>query len=414
MRRYFINSSHINLLDWEKGIEFSKLTLGVIGTSRKPDERRVPIHPEHLPRIPDSVRRQLIFEEGYGAPFGIPDSEIESQTAGIASRHDLLANSNMVISSKPILADLEELREGGILWGYVHCAQQRAITQAAIDRKLTLIAFEDMFVWGPGGQVGRHTFYKNNEMAGYCAVLHALQLKGIDGHYGNQRKVIIFSFGAVSRGAIYALKAHGFRDITICIQRPDHEVREEVLDCHYVRIRPGDEGEARMLVVEHDGTERPLSELISESDIIINGTYQDIDNPIDYVTRQESSCLKRGCLIIDVSCDQGMGFYFARPTSFDQPMIKIGSVDYYAVDHTPSYLWESASRSLSAAMIVHLPTVAAGRKSWQQHETIRRAINIDKGIVVKENILTLQGRQPDYPHTPIEKEEIAALQQARR
>ena len=154
------------------------------------------------------------------------------------------------------------------------------ITQTAIDRKQTLIAFEDMFVWGPNGQIGRHTFYKNNEMAGYCAVLHALQLKGIDGHYGNQRKTIIFSFGAVSRGAIYALKARGFRDITICIQRPDHEVREEVLDCHYVRIREGNEGEARMLVVEHDGTERPLTDLISESDIIVNGTFQEPDHPI--------------------------------------------------------------------------------------------------------------------------------------
>jgi hypothetical protein len=49
---------------------------------------------------------------------------------------------------------------------------------------------------GPEGQVGRHTFYKNSEMAGYCAVIHALQLKGIDGHYGNQRKALIFSFGA--------------------------------------------------------------------------------------------------------------------------------------------------------------------------------------------------------------------------
>ena len=96
-----------------------------------------------------------------------------------------------------------------------------------------------MYVWGPQGQIGRHTFYKNNEMAGYCAVIHALQLKGIDGHYGDQRKAVIFSFGAVSRGAIYALKAHGFREIVICIQRPDHEVREEVLDCHYVTLRMG-------------------------------------------------------------------------------------------------------------------------------------------------------------------------------
>lgn len=145
----------------------SKLTFGVIGSSKKDDERRVPIHPEHLLRISEKSRRQLIFEEGYGKPFGIADSVIAAQTSGIATRHELLANIGAVIIAKPVLADLQELREGGILWGYVHCAQQRSITQAAIDRKQTLIAFEDMFVWGPNGRMGRHTFYKNNEMAGY-------------------------------------------------------------------------------------------------------------------------------------------------------------------------------------------------------------------------------------------------------
>jgi len=376
---------------------------GVVGTSRKEDERRVPIHPEHLPRISEPIRRRLIFEEGYGAPFGIPDSEIAAQTGGVASRHELLADLGTVIITKPLLADLQEFREGGILWGYVHCAQQRPITQTAIDRKLTLIAFEDMFVWGPNGQIGRHTFYKNNELAGYCGVLHALQLKGIDGHYGNQRKVIIFSFGAVSRGAIYALKARGFRDITICIQRPDHEVREEVLDCHYVRIREGAEGEARMVVVEHDGTEMPLSDLISQSDIIINGTFQDTDHPIYYVTEEESSCLKPGCLIIDVSCDEKMGFFFARPTTFKNPMLKIGAVDYFAVDHTPSYLWESASRAISAALIVYLPVIVAGRESWHQDETIRQAVNIEDGVIKKPAILSFQKRQPQYPHAPLDK-----------
>ena len=376
-----------------------KLTFGVIGTSKKEDEQRVPIHPEHLSRIPQEIRRQLIFEEGYGTPFGIADSEIAAQTGGVASRHELLAEMGTVIISKPVLADFQELCEGGILWGYVHCAQQRAITQAAIDRKLTLIAFEDMFVWSHNGQIGRHTFYKNNEMAGYCGVLHALQLKGIDGHYGNQRKTIIFGFGATSRGAIYALKAHGFRDITICIQRPDHEVREEVLDCHYVRIREGHEGEARMLVVEHDGSERPLNDLIRESDIIINGTLQDIDHPLHFVIEDESACLKSGCLIIDISCDEGMGFFFAKPTTFKNPMFNIGTVDYYAVDHTPTYLWESATRSISAALIIYLPTVLESRECWQQNETIRQAINIDVGVIQKPEILSFQKRQPDYPHT---------------
>ena len=384
----------------------SKLTIGVIGTSKKEDERRFPIHPKHLSRIPEHLRHQLIFEEGYGEVFGVSDSEIAAQTGGIASRHELLANIGTVIITKPVLADLEELKVGGTLWGYVHCVQQSDITQAAVDRKQTLIAFEDMFVWSPDGYMGRHIFYKNNEMAGYCAVLHALQLKGIDGHYGNQRKIIIFGFGAVSHGAIYALKAHGFRDITVCIQCPDHKVREEVLDCHYVKVRPGrSSGETRMVVVEHDGSVRPLSELISKTDIIVNGIFQDTDNPIDFVTKAESSCLRSNSLIIDVSCDEEMGFFFAKPTTFKNPMFKYETVDYYAVDHTPSYLWESATRSISAALIVYLQTVLDGHDSWQQNETIRRSINIDDGVIKNLSILSFQNREPHYPYayiTPLE------------
>jgi alanine dehydrogenase len=376
----------------------TKLKLGVIGTSKKEDEKRVPIHPEHLLRLPEDIRKQLIFEKGYGSPFDMKDEDLALLTGGVASRDELLEDIGSVIIAKPVLSDLKQLRKGGILWGYPHCVQQSAITQTAIDRKLTLLAFEDMFVWTPDGQRGRHTFYKNNEMAGYCAVIHALQLKGIDGHYGNQRKVIIFSFGAVSRGAIYALKAHGFRDITICIQRPDHEVREEILDVHYVRIRKGGANEPRMVVVEHDGSVRSLSELISESEILINGTYQDTDNPFDYVKRDEKSILKPGCLIIDVSCDEGMGFYFAKPTSFKKPMFSVDQIDYYAVDHTPSYLWESASRSISAALIVHLPTVVNGRKTWETNETILQSINVNRGIIKKDSILRFQNRHPKYPH----------------
>lgn len=373
-------------------------TMGVIGTSKKEDERRVPIHPEHLKRLPENIRRKLIFEKGYGKPFNVEDEEIANQTGGMATRSEILSDIGSVIIAKPVLSDLDELKEGGILWGYPHCAQQMQITQTAIDRKLTLIAFEDMFVWHPSGQIGRHTFYKNNEMAGYCAVIHALQLKGIDGHYGNQRKVVIFSFGAVSRGAIYALKAHGFRDITICIQRPDHEVREEVLDVNYVRIKNGEHDEPRLKIVEHDGTERPLLDLVSESEIIINGTYQDANNPLNFVIEEEKNSLKPGTLIIDVSCDEGMGFYFAKPTTFKEPILSVDHVDYYAVDHTPSYFWESASRSISAALIVHLQSVIAGRSSWKQNATIQNAINIDEGVVVKEAILRFQNREADYPH----------------
>jgi N5-(carboxyethyl)ornithine synthase len=378
------------------------LKIGVIGTSNKKNERRIPIHPEHLVRLSAKTRSQLVFEHGYAQQFGISDAELGKLTSGSTmSRESLLSDLGNVIIAKPTLDDLKNLREGGVLWGYPHCTQQREITQIAIERKLTLIAFEDMFVWSPDGKIGRHTFYKNNELAGYCAILHSLQLKGIDGHYGDQRKVLIFSFGAVSRGAIYALKGRGYRDITICIQRPDHQVREEILDCHYIRIKDGVGDESRLVAVEHDGTKRPFSQLISEADIIVNGTFQDPDSPHMFVTEEEIPLLKKHSMIIDVSCDEGMGFSFARPTTFDDPMFKVGTVDYYAVDHTPRYLWESASRSISAALIVYLRTVLDGPESWAQNETIKRATVIDQGVIQNPQILTFQNRKKQYPHESV-------------
>jgi N5-(carboxyethyl)ornithine synthase len=83
------------------------LKMGVIGTSKKKDERRVPIHPEHLKRLPEHIRRQLIFEKGYGAPFNIEDEEIGNLTGGIATRSEILSDIGSVIIAKPILSDLE-------------------------------------------------------------------------------------------------------------------------------------------------------------------------------------------------------------------------------------------------------------------------------------------------------------------
>ncbi len=96
-----------------------------------------------------------------------------------------------------------------------------------------------------------------------------------------------------------------------------------------------------------------------------------------------------------------MGFFFAKPTTFKQPMFKYETLDYYGVDHTPSYFWESATRSISAALIVYLSTVMAGRDAWQQDETIHKAINIDGGVIQNSSILTFQNREVKYPHALI-------------
>ncbi len=115
----------------------------------------------------------------------------------------------------------------------------------------------------------------------------------------------------------------------------------------------------------------------------------------------EHSAMKPGALIVDVSCDDGMGFAFARPTSFEEPTFQVGSLTYYAVDHTPSYLWQSASWELTRVVLPFLEAVMSGPEAWEKSETIRRAIEIWDGVVQNPKILSFQSRAEAYPHVPL-------------
>ena len=363
------------------------MRIGVIGTSAKPDERRVPLHPDHLELIPEAVRRQLVFEQGYAASFGATDAQLAVLTGGLASREALLAEMDAVILLKPIEADLRGLREGGVLWGWPHAVQQRAITQAALDRRLTLVAFEHMFAWDAEGRRGAHTFHRNNALAGYAAVLHALSLRGIAGSFGRRRRVLVLGAGQVARGALQALHGLGFGDVTVCSAGPAPADLDQAPGARYLPLRRSVGDPTRMAVVAADGNEAPLLPWLEAADVVVNAIQQDTACPVLFLTDAEAAGLRPGSLIIDVSCDAGMGFAFARPTSFAEPLIRVGGLDYYAVDHTPSYLWESASWEISRALVPHLAAFAAGPAGWAGAETLRRAVDIEAGVVRNPAIL---------------------------
>ena len=67
------------------------MPLGVLAHSRKPDEKRLPLHPSHLERIDADLRASMILERGYGERFGIADAELEPLVAGLGSRDEIIA-----------------------------------------------------------------------------------------------------------------------------------------------------------------------------------------------------------------------------------------------------------------------------------------------------------------------------------
>ncbi len=364
---------------------------GVIGTSRKENEKRVAIHPEHIPLIAPRLRRHLIFEQEYGLPFGVPDEKFEEWTGNsLLPRQTLLQSCDAVILPKPMLTDFQQMRENMTVWGWIHSVQQQEITQIAIDKKMTLVAFENMNHQGKQGRV--HIFQKNNELAGYCGVQHALSLRGIDGHYGPSRKAIVLSFGSVSRGAVCALENHGIHDITVLTHRPPHLIANQIPGIKYFRFYSGPEGS--LLVEDAPGHAVPLMKLLVEADILVNGVLQSPAHPVTFISEKDIPAFRRECLVIDISCDQGMGFHFAHPTSFGQPLFQVGNLLYYSVDHTPSLLWDSASWEISASLLPFLNDFLEQR----ENPVLQRAMDMRSGIILNSEILAFQHRAPAYPH----------------
>lgn len=374
------------------------LHLGVMATSRKADERRLPIHPGHLERIDADLRAQMTLERGYGARFGIADAELEPLVGAMADRAEVIARADVVLLPKPQAADLSDLRDGQVLWGWPHCVQDRAITQLAIDKSLTLIAWEAMNHWRDDGSFGLHVFHKNNELAGYCSVIHALQLCGSTGDYGRRLTAVVIGFGATARGAVTALNAHGIHDVRVLTNRDIAAVGSPIPSVDIIQFEHDDSSPYASTVNTTDGPV-PLPAYLAQNDIVVNCTLQDPNAPLTYLGLDDLDAFRPGSLIVDVSIDEGMGFSWARPTSFADPMFTVGeSTNYYAVDHSPSLLWNSTTWEISEALMPFLRTVMEGPASWASSDTIRRAIEIEDGRVRNEAILRFQGRSAEYPY----------------
>ena len=270
------------------------------------------------------------------------------------------------------------------------------MTQLAIDRRVTLIAWEAMNHWSHDGHFNVHVFHKNNEMAGYCSVLHALSLLGTSGDYGRRLRAAVISFGATARGAVRGLSALGVSDVSVLTQRAVSAVAAPFASVrmgHFERD-PADPARTRALEPPE-----PLAQVLARYDIVVNCILQDTEAPLMFVMNEDLGHFRPGTLFIDVSCDEGMGFEWARPTSFAHPMVTVGrGLHYYAVDHSPSFLWDSATWENSEALLEYLPIVMAGPAAWDADETIRRAIEIREGIVENPRILSFQGREPTYPY----------------
>lgn len=317
-------------------------TIGFV-KSRKENEKRIALLPEHIGRIRN--RKSLVIETGYGSDFGIPDSAYEEQGATIATREVVLKQD---IICDPKIGDAEYLESlsGQILFGWIHAVQNREITDKILQGKNTAIAWEDMYY------SGRHIFWRNNEIAGEAAIMHAYLLHGI---FPYNTKVAVLGRGNVARGVLKTLNFMG-ADVTIYDRRTEMLFREE----------------------------------LPRYDVVVNAILWDTSRNDHIIYREDLKKMKRGALIIDVSCDRNGGIESSIPTSIHDPIYFVDGIAHYVVDHTPSLFYKTSSEDISLQVSEYIGYLIEG--TFEENTVLKNALSIKEGIIIDQRINKFQGR----------------------
>lgn len=318
-------------------------TIGFLISTKKNEKRRA-LLPEHISKIKN--KDYLYFQEGYGESIGHSDSEYELAGAHIASKKEIM-NKDVICDPKVGDSDyLSELKENQTIFGWVHAVQNKKITDSIVNKKLTAIAWEDMY------EKGRHVFWRNNELAGEVAIMHAFTLYGKVPYECN---VALIGKGNIARGAYKILSSLG----------------------------------ANVNVYDRK-TEKLLREEIENYDVIVNGVLWDIYRKDHIIYRDDLIKMKKPALIIDISCDRAGGIETSIPTTIDNPVYKIDGVLHYVVDHTPALISYSVTKSLGDELINYIDYIVEDKIG--ENEVIKNAIIINNGNIIDKRILDYQQR----------------------
>ncbi len=310
--------------------------------SHKENENRRAVVPEHIAEMENPGC--LFFEEGYGKVLGIEDSEYEAMGCHICPAEEVLQKD---IICDPKVGDgdyLERLHKGQTVFGWVHATQNRDITDKLIHAGVTAYAWEKMF------EFGRHIFWRNNELAGEAAVMHAFQCYG---RMPYETNCAVIGRGNTARVVIKVLNMLGAS------------------------------------VMQYDRrTEELLRREIGQYDVIINCILWDVMRKDHIIYREDLKRMKKNSMIIDVSCDRNGGIETSVPTTIAEPTYVTEGVLHYVVDHTPSLFYKTFTYNNSKIICTYLDQLITGN--------IGTVLNdckiIENGAIIDKEIIRHQGR----------------------
>ncbi len=351
----------------------------------KDNEYRVGLTPAGIKTLSDAGHTILV-ETQAGEGSGIKDDEYRQAHGQIvASVDEVWARAEMIVKVKePIAPEYERLREGQLLFTYLHLAPLPELTQVLLKRKVTGIAYET--ITNTEGHLPLLT--PMSEVAGRMSMqvgAHYLQkpeggrgvlVGGVPGVL--PAKVIIIGGGVVGVNATKMAVGLGANVV--------------VLDTNLDRLRYLDDifGSRIKTLVSNPFT---VQEACASADLVIGAVLIPGASAPKLVTRPMLKSMQKGAVIVDVAVDQGGCIETTHPTTHSKPTFFVDDVLHYCVANMPGAVPRTSTFALTNATLPYAFKLAGKgfAQAIKSDPGLKNGVNTYAGHITYQGVAESQG-----------------------
>lgn len=349
--------------------------------------REIKNHEYRVGMAPASVREaikhghQVMVETNAGGGIGVSDAEYSSIGAQIIdSADEIFARAEMIVKVKePQAIERAMLRQGQILFTYLHLAPDPEQTKDLIDSGAVCIAYET--VTSPRG--GLPLLAPMSKVAGRMAIqagAYCLEhphgglgmlLGGVPGV--DPAKVVILGAGVVGTHATHIAVGMG-ADVWVIDRSP------EAIESHWRQF-----GRSTNSVFSTDDA---IERHVVEADLVIGGVLIPGAEAPKLVTAEMVKNMKAGAVIVDVAIDQGGCCETSRATTHADPTYIVNDVVHYCVANMPGGVPRTSTYALNNVTLPHIIALAdkGYKKALKDDRWLRDGLNVHRGKITQREV----------------------------
>ncbi|MCC7440078.1 MAG: alanine dehydrogenase [Bdellovibrionales bacterium] len=323
----------------------------------------------------------VLIEQNAGAGVGISNEAYERAGARIMpSAKEIYGKAEMIVKVKePLPEEFALLREGQILYTYLHLAADERLTKALMERKIVGIAYET--IEARNGTLP--LLAPMSAVAGRMATqIGATYLQADHGGKG----VLLGGVAGVNRANVVVIGG-GIVGVNATKMAVGLGAKVTLMDVNVQRLEYLSDVFGNEITTLYSNSEN-IEKAVHRADLVIGAVLVPGAKAPKLVTRDMISHMEPGGVVVDVAVDQGGSVETCRPTSHEHPTYTVDGVIHYAVPNMPGAVPRTSTYALTNVTLGYAVMIAnlGWKEAVSKDEGLRKGVNISMGKCVYQQV----------------------------